>query len=128
MGLKSNLVGWFEIPVTDMGRAKAFYDHVFQIDIQIHHMGELEMGWFPSSEDASGASGSLVAQPDFYVPSDSKGVLVYFTCEDVAKTLERAVAAGGTVLQEKKEIGGGYGFMGLLRDVEGNRIALHSRS
>ena len=27
------MVGWFEIPVKDMNRAKLFYDKVFNIDI-----------------------------------------------------------------------------------------------
>ena len=29
MDEKYNPVGWFEIPVLDMGRAKKFYDEVF---------------------------------------------------------------------------------------------------
>lgn len=128
MGVKNNLVGWFEIPVSDMERARKFYEHVFQIQIQVHKLDELEMGWFPSMENVTGASGALVCQEDFYRPSATHGVVVYFTCEDVAKTLERAVQAGAEVLQEKKEIGGGHGFMGLMQDSEGNRIAVHSRS
>ncbi|MFC4721323.1 hypothetical protein ACFO5O_03235 [Geojedonia litorea] len=31
--MKTNMVGWFEIPVSDMERAKAFYEAVFQIEI-----------------------------------------------------------------------------------------------
>jgi predicted enzyme related to lactoylglutathione lyase len=31
-------------------------------------------------------------------------------------------------MQPKTEIGGGHGFMGLIEDTEGNRIALHSQS
>ncbi|MGB5370046.1 MAG: VOC family protein, partial [Flavobacteriaceae bacterium] len=31
-----NMVGWFEIPVTDMQRAKKFYEKVFGIAISIH--------------------------------------------------------------------------------------------
>ncbi len=128
MGVKSNLVGWFEIPVSDMERARKFYEHVFQIEIQVHKLDELEMGWFPFEENVKGASGALVYHEDFYRPSATHGVVVYFTCADVADTLERASQAGAEILQEKKEIGGGHGFMGLILDSEGNRIALHSRS
>ena len=128
MSKEENMVGWFEIPVTDMPRAKAFYESVFQIAVEIHQMGELEMGWFPFVTDGSGAGGSLVKHTEFYKPSATHGTLVYISCPDVKDGLERVVAAGGKVLQEKKEIGEGYGFMGLFIDSEGNRIALHSRT
>ncbi|WP_336298542.1 MULTISPECIES: VOC family protein [Zeaxanthinibacter] len=42
--MKHNMIGWVEIPVNDMDRAKKFYDSVFQIDIQVHNMGPLVMG------------------------------------------------------------------------------------
>ena len=48
--MKSNIVGWFEIPVSDMDRAKTFYETVFQIQIQVMDFGELKMGWFPSQD------------------------------------------------------------------------------
>lgn len=126
MGIKRNLVGWFELPVTDMARATKFYESVFQIAIEHQKMGVLEMGWFPSGKDQTGASGSLVLHSEFYRPSATHGALVYFTTGDVSQTLERVVQAGGKVLQDKKAIGEGYGFMGLFLDSEGNRVALHS--
>ena len=121
------MVGWFEIPVTDMQRAKTFYESVFEVSIQVHQMGELEMGWFPMAEGKKGAAGSLVKHPDFYIPTATAGVVVYFTCVDVAASLARVTRSGGTVVQPKKQIGEGYGYMGLFLDSEGNRVALHSR-
>ena len=120
------MVGWFEIPVTDLQRARAFYEAVFEIDIRLHRMGDLEMGWFPMANGKSGAPGSLVKHSDFYHPSATAGVVIYFSCEDVGPTLERVTKAGGRVLQPKKAIGEGIGYMGLFLDSEGNRIALHS--
>ena len=61
-----------------------------------------------------------------YVSSDTHGTLIYFSCKDVADELSRVVDAGGQVLQQKTEIGGGHGFMGLIKHTEGNRIAVHS--
>ena len=52
--MKQNMVGWFEIPVTDMDRAKKFYETVFKLKISIHDMGGLVMGWFPNAEDTKG--------------------------------------------------------------------------
>lgn len=125
--MEKNMVGWFEIPVTDMDRAKKFYDSVFEIDISIHDMNELVMGWFPFAEGKPGAAGSLVKHKDFYFPSDKHGSLVYFSCDDLQVQQDRVEPAGGKVLQPKKEIAPGYGFMAVFIDTEGNRIALHSQ-
>ncbi|HMB63811.1 MAG TPA: VOC family protein [Eudoraea sp.] len=119
------MVAWFEIPVHDMERAKGFYETVFQVQISVHDLGDLVMGWFPNDPSRQGASGSLVKHA-MYSPSDSKGVLVYFSCADVAGELGRVEGAGGKILRPKTEIGGGHGFMALAKDTEGNRIALHS--
>lgn len=123
--MEHNMVGWFEIPVADMDRAKKFYEAVFNIEISIHNLGGFIMGWFPSATEGKGASGSLVKH-ETYKPSLTDGVLIYFSCKDVANELGRIKASGGEVLQPKTEIGGGHGFMALLKDSEGNRIALHS--
>ncbi|MGI9546687.1 MAG: VOC family protein [Flavobacteriaceae bacterium] len=120
------MVGWFEIPVTDMERAKDFYEAVFKVEISVHDLGGIIMGWFPYSEDQKGASGSLVKH-EMYKPSDTHGSLIYFSSPDVNGELERVESAGGTILKPKTEIGGGHGFMALINDSEGNRIALHSQ-
>ena len=121
------MVGWFEIPVTDMDRAKAFYEKVLKVEISLHDMGVLKMGWFPFDPQKSGASGSLVLHPDFYRPSDTHGTLVYFNCADVKDCLDRVEEAGGKIIQPKTQISEEYGYMGLFRDTEGNRVALHSQ-
>lgn len=123
------MVGWFEIPVTDMDRAVKFYNEVFQIKIAVHHMGELIMGWFPMAEDseAKGASGSLMYHKEFYKPSQ-EGALVYFTSRsgDINEELSRIEKAGGKILKPKTQISPDHGFMALFLDPEGNRVALHS--
>ncbi|WP_445382450.1 VOC family protein [Robiginitalea sp. IMCC43444] len=124
--MKQNMVTWFEIPVTDMQRAIKFYEAVFGVAIDLHQMGELEMGWFPSAEGKSGASGTLIRHPDWYFPSESKGPLLYFSSEDVNHELGRVEQAGGKIVVEKRQISPEYGFMGVFIDSEGNRIALHS--
>ena len=125
--MENNVVGWFEIPVTEMDRAKKFYETVFDIEISVHDMGELTMGWFPFAEGKSGATGSLVEHKDFYFPSENKGALISFSCTDVQMQLDRIPSAGGQILQPKKQIGDGHGYMALFIDSEGNRVALHSQ-
>lgn len=122
-----NMIGWFEIPVRDMDRAKAFYETVFKITISVHDLGGFIMGWFPYEESVKGISGSLVKH-EMYQPSDHAGVLIYFSCKDVTAETARAAGAGGEVLREKTAIGEGHGYMALIKDSEGNRIALHSQS
>ena len=122
-----NMVGWFEIPVEDMERAKVFYETVFNIKISVHDLGGLLMGWFPYEESVKGITGSLVKH-EMYQPSGYAGTLIYFSCVDVDLEVSRVPQAGGEVLREKTAIAEGHGFMALIKDSEGNRIALHSRT
>ncbi len=124
--MENNVVGWFEIPVTDMERAKKFYETVFEFEIQVQDFHGTQMGWFPFNESAPGAAGSLVKQAD-YEPSEDKGVLIYFSASDIISELNRVKAAGGKIIQEKTLIAEDIGYMALFLDLEGNRIALHCR-
>ncbi|MCL6265602.1 VOC family protein [Flagellimonas myxillae] len=124
--MEQNMVGWFEIPVVDMDRAKAFYNEVFQIEIQVQDFAGTLMGWFPWAEGKAGASGSLI-QHEAYNPSTTEGVLIYFSSVDVQNELDRIENAGGKILRPKTQISPEVGYMGVFSDSEGNRIALHSR-
>ena len=122
--MKTNTVAWFEIPVSDMKRAKAFYDTVLDIEIKVTDFGGILMGWFPDAGQVPGAPGSLVQQ-ESYVPSH-EGTLVYFSSEDLQTELDRIEGAGGKILQPKTQISPEHGYMGVFEDCEGNRMALHS--
>jgi hypothetical protein len=126
--MEANMVGWFEIPVTNMDRAKKFYESVFNVKIEVQNFNDLLMGWFPFAEGKMGASGSLVKQADFYQPSKTAGPLLYFSSKDVQEQVDRIEKAGGKILQTKKLISKDVGYMALFIDSEGNRIALHSRN
>jgi len=125
--MKQNMIGWFEIPVTNMDRAKAFYDEVFSVEIQIQDFGGTLMGWFPFAEGKGGASGSLIKN-GAYIPSDSHGVLIYFSSADVNNELSKVEKAGGKVIVTKTQISPDIGYMAVCLDTEGNRFALHSRN
>ena len=124
--MKYNMVAWFEIPVSDMDRAKAFYEAVFNIKIEVQDFEGTLMGWFPSNPEAPGAMGSLVKQ-EIYVPSQ-EGSLLYFMSEDVQTELDRVVAAGGSILQEKTMISPEIGYMAVFVDTEGNKLALYCQA
>jgi predicted enzyme related to lactoylglutathione lyase len=129
--MKQNVFGWVEIPVNDMDRAVKFYNEVFGFELHRNQMGELEMAWFPSSEDPSspGAAGSLVYHKEFYKPSQD-GSLVYFSSPsgNAENELRKVEASGGSVLVPKKLISPDVGYMGVFIDSEGNRVAIHSTS
>lgn len=124
--MNRNPVGWFEIYVQDMDRAKRFYESVFQVKLErLNSPTEMniELWSFPMIKDQMGASGALVKMADG--PSGGNAVLVYFTCADCAVEAARATASGGQIVREKMSIGQ-YGFIALLRDTEGNMVGLHS--
>lgn len=121
--MKPNPVGWFEIYVDDMARAKAFYETVFQTTLEKLHSDAIEMWAFPMQSDLWGAAGSLVKMEGFSAGRNS--TLVYFSCDDCAVEQARAEKAGGQLQREKFSIGQ-YGFIALVLDTEGNMIGLHS--
>jgi uncharacterized protein len=120
---KMNPVNWFEIPVRDLKRAKEFYEGAFGLELSLNEMGPLKMAWFPMTQDAPGATGSLV-QAEGYVPSIT-GSLVYFTVKDIEATLGKINQKGGKTILHKTGIGE-YGFIAQFEDCEGNRVALHA--
>ena len=121
--MSTNPVGWFEIYVQDMPRARVFYEEVFGVGLERIGDGQPELWKFPQSMTDYGASGAL-ARMDGFEPSGN-GTLVYFSCKDCAAELARVAGAGGKVQQEKFSIGD-YGSIGLAIDTEGNMFGVHS--
>ncbi|HEX4479806.1 MAG TPA: VOC family protein [Rudaea sp.] len=117
-----NPVGWFEIYVADLTRARTFYEAVIRTTFT-KISDSPEMWQFANNMQTYGAGGALVHMPGFPVGNNS--VIVYFACEDCAVEEKRAVAAGGHVQKTKFAIGE-YGFISLVFDSEGNMIGLHS--
>ena len=122
--MEHNPVGWFEIYVQDMERAKLFYESVFQTNLEKLNSPEIEMWAFPMIVDHMGCPGALVHMPGFN--SGGNSTLVYFSSEDCAIEGARVIKAGGK-LQRKKTSIGEYGFISLAFDTEGNMFGLHSK-
>jgi len=120
--MDNNPVGWFEIYVQDMARARAFYEGVFEGKLQkMESVAEL---WaFPMSRDGAGSAGALIRMPGF--PSGQNSVIVYFRCQDCGVEEDRVKRLGGRVEKPKMRIGE-HGFVSLVYDTEGNMIGLHS--
>lgn len=118
-----NPVGWFEIYVDDMARARRFYEAVFEVQLQPLESGGPQMLAFPSSMEHYGVGGALVHMPGF--PAGGNSTLVYFSCTDCAVQEARVLAAGGRIQKPKMSIGQ-YGFISLVIDTEGNMLGLHT--
>ena len=118
-----NPVGWFEIYVQDMPRARAFYEAVLATTLAQLESGDLEMWAFPMQPEAKGSAGSLVRMEG--MASGGNSTLVYFSSEDCAVEAGRVGANGGKVFKEKFPIGQ-YGFIALATDPDGNMFGLHS--
>src|SRR3954465_570364 len=97
--MNSNPVGWFEIYVQDMNRAKAFYESVFGGALSKLDTPDLEIWAFGMSPDGHGAPGALVRMPGF--PSGGNSVVVYFRCDDCAVEAAKAASAGGKIVKPK---------------------------
>lgn len=123
MDKKINPVIWFEIPVVDMERGKAFYEAVFDQKLTVVDMGQRQMAMFPMEMGGLGVSGALVKEEHF-VPSYA-GTMIYFSTDDITAILNRVIANKGKELIPKTSIGE-YGFCAYFEDSEGNRIGLHT--
>lgn len=122
-----NVVSWFEISVTDMDRAKKFYETVTGKKLNKMPVPEemaMTMYAFDWTDDGAGAAGALV-KSEQGKPGGS-GTLVSFDSEDCSE-LGRVEAAGGKVVMEKIPVEG-FGFFGLCTDTEGNTIGFFSNN
>ena len=123
----SNPVGWFDIHVSDINRAKTFYETVFEIklvDLGDPNDDSMIMKAFPCEMEKYGATGALVQMEGASVGENS--VIVYFSCEDCSVEESRVWSSGGKVEKPKFPVGE-YGFISLVADTEGNIIGLHSK-
>ncbi|MGA7214715.1 MAG: VOC family protein [Terrimicrobiaceae bacterium] len=123
MNIKRNAVGWFEIYVQDMERARGFYQKTFQATLERLEAPGAEFWAFPMQSDNAGCAGALVKMEG--KDSGVGGTIVYFSCADCAVEASRAAQNGGRIHKEKMSIGQ-YGFIALILDTEGNMIGLHS--
>ena len=123
-----NAISWFEIPATDIDRAKRFYETVFEIQMQVIDFQGFKMCMFPLDDPMKGIGGAVVKTADsFYKPSATDGPLIYLNGNpDVQIFLDRIEKAGGKILVPKTVISEDYGDMAVFLDSEGNRIALHN--
>ncbi|MFA6508158.1 MAG: VOC family protein [Treponemataceae bacterium] len=117
------LSNWIEIPVTNLKRAKEFYQNILQTELRPMVIGPIQYALFPSEDRFN--CGALV-EGEGYEPS-AKGVTVYLDGgDDLDLILQRVKKIGGQILMPKTYLGKDAGFIGFFLDSEGNRIGLQN--
>ncbi|MFC8682587.1 VOC family protein [Microbacterium ureisolvens] len=115
---------WFDIPVTDMTRAIAFYEALTGEELTRLPVGPGKETALFAMEDG-GAGGCLFAAPEDE-PSHF-GSRVYFDANpSIDDWLARVEPAGGRILVPKTDIAGGRGVYAYIEDSEGNRVGLNA--
>lgn len=117
------VVNWFEIPVSDIVKAKALYEAMLDIKLPVSDFGGVPHAVM-SNADHSCTSGALVSDPK-RPPKRGSGTVIYLNARDgVSSCVSRAVEAGAKVIQPRTEIGP-HGAIALIEDFDGNTIGLH---
>ena len=124
MSASPHALSWFEIPVTNFARAKAFYEAVLGHPIEKLDMGPVTMGFLSSDPEAVG--GAIVHGEENFTPS-KQGTVIYLNGgDDLAPMLARVEGAGGTIVVPKTNIGNDFGHFAHFIDTEGNKVGMHS--
>ncbi|HTI69912.1 MAG TPA: VOC family protein [Candidatus Limnocylindria bacterium] len=120
---KKNAVNWFELYCNDFDRATRFYNQILKASLQLNTMGECKMAIFPY-DNQNGVGGSITLMEG--ISPGPGGTMVYLNVEgDLDGVLSRVAAAGGAVIRSRMSIGE-HGFIGIIKDSEGNVVGLHS--
>lgn len=125
MDSTTNALNWFEISVSDIKRARKFYETVFEIEMPVQEMMGMQMAFFPAEDMNGKVSGGLVQGP-MHKPS-ADGAKIYLNGNpDLSNALGKIEKAGGKVMMPKTKISDDIGYMAFFTDTEGNALALHS--
>jgi predicted enzyme related to lactoylglutathione lyase len=115
-----NTLNWFELFVSDMPRAQAFYEQVLATKLHAAPFQGEPHAIFADD----GLKGALVKR-EGRNPS-AEGSLVYLNCTGALDAaLSRVEGAGGKIVTPKTDIGP-PGFIAIVKDTEGNTVGLHS--
>lgn len=124
----TNVITWFEIPVSDTNRAKTFYETILDIKMVTRNDGEDEAVFFPFNPNVvqatSGRVTGVLSKSVRNSPS-SNGTMVYINASpNIQTVLNKVEQAGGKIIAPKFSIPAG--FIAVIIDSEGNKVGLHA--
>ncbi len=124
----ASAISWFQIPASDVTRAKQFYETVcgFRLEPLPASPG-MDMWGFPADWENGEVRGALV-RGEGAVPS-ATGTAVFLNADpDLQVMLDRVEPAGGRILMPKTRIEmENAGHFAMIADTEGNTVGLYSR-
>jgi len=109
----------FEIPADDPGRARDFYAGLFGWAFGDAVPGFEDYHLFSTPAGPDGMGGAIGKRGE----SAPQQLRTYVHVDSVEDALDRAVELGGSVVEAKTEVPG-QGWFGVLRDTEGNELAV----
>jgi predicted enzyme related to lactoylglutathione lyase len=106
-------IALFVYPIKDVEKAKTFYKKFFAVEPYVdspyyigYKVGDQEIGLDPNSQS---------------------GPIAYIDVQDIKSSLQEMIAAGGVVVQDVKEVGGGL-MIAQVKDTDGNVVGLREKS
>jgi predicted enzyme related to lactoylglutathione lyase len=103
-------IGYLQLPALDVARSAAFYESVFGWSVELEH----------GSFEAPGMIGRWTTDR---APAADAGPVVWICADELAPTLQRAVANGAEV-QGRPRLDGGERWLAEIDDPAGNRIGI----
>lgn len=117
----ANVLVWADIPVVDIERASAFYGTLTGLPV-VKFPGDDSVAIIQTPSDEGPA-----VSADLFVgghPSHDGPTIYFGSGGDIDGMVQRAVAAGGRILDEKRFMGDMVGWIAFIEDTEGNRIGI----
>ena len=115
------LIWWFEIPASDIHRARLFYESILRIKMTLDENEAYKTAFFPIFKDRIGGA---IVEGQGYTPSGDGSKIYLNGHPDLQDILNRVEPAGGKILIHKtKSASNNYAW---ILDSEGNKIALFS--
>jgi predicted enzyme related to lactoylglutathione lyase len=137
--MKAQQLCWFEIPVSDIDRAIAFYREILGVKIEKKMLLDKHYGIF--DKGVLGIGGVLVQKENY---SPGKGTILFFSVIDLSdvlktsleykgriilpKTLIKQMNSDGNTVITQNLIDDNIGYYAEITDSEGNHIGLYSNS
>ena len=120
--MHNNAITWFEIPVRNLAKASSFYSSLVGRPLSQEVFGGIPHAMFAASGDHA-VTGALIENPKR--EPGASGVTIYLAVAEVQAAADRAVAAGGKVVQPTTDLGP-HGTIALIRDLDGNVVGIHT--
>lgn len=120
------MIVYIEIPAPKYEESKKFYSEVFGWDIKDSEMEPGNPYAICTLKGEYGLDGVGLDSTLKPIPSGTN--YSYIGVDDIPATLDKIKNAGGEIVKEKADIGGGHGFYAFFKDVNGSHFGLWSKT